>query len=131
MFAVVKQEPRSPGRHQLETESPLKQAPRMPKGRAGVSEKIEEPDRTEPNRESSMVDDPEILTFVKEKLRTLPILALSELTKACQVSSHSSSLILHLLALPSFFGYQFNVKKCVGTSTRLRSGEDNAQLGAL
>ncbi|KAM7541730.1 hypothetical protein Aperf_G00000005806 [Anoplocephala perfoliata] len=85
---ILKQEPRSPGCQHLETESPPEQAPRMPKipikNRIGVSEKIEEPDQTEPNHEYSMVEDPSILTFVKEKLRTLPILALSELTKACQ-----------------------------------------------
>nr|CDS27402.1 DNA directed RNA polymerase III subunit RPC5 [Hymenolepis microstoma] len=85
---LLKQEPKSPGGHSMETDlSPTIQAPSLSKTimppaiAPSILEKVEEPDRS---REYSMVDDPEIRTFVKEKLRTLPILALSELTKACQ-----------------------------------------------
>ncbi|VDN98082.1 unnamed protein product [Rodentolepis nana] len=87
---LLKQEPKSPGHHPMETDpSPPIQTPSLSKTIMppaivpSIHEKVEEPDRSQ---EYSMVNDPEIRTFVKEKLRTLPILALSELTKACQSS---------------------------------------------
>ena len=53
---------------------------------ASVAEKVEEPDNALiVERPYSMVDDSEICNFVREKLNSLPILALSELTKARQV----------------------------------------------
>uniref|UniRef100_A0A5K3FFG5 ARID domain-containing protein n=2 Tax=Mesocestoides corti TaxID=53468 RepID=A0A5K3FFG5_MESCO len=51
-------------------------------GGDGITEKVEEPSRREPAY--TMTEDPVICSFVQEKLQSHPILALSELTKACQ-----------------------------------------------
>lgn len=56
----------------------------LPPINATVPEKLEEPDSIT-ERPYSIVDDPAICNFVREKLHSHPILALSELTKACQV----------------------------------------------
>lgn len=78
---VLKREPSSPGGSLNESRSREEES--LPESSASVAEKLEEPDTTE--HVHSMMDDPEICSFVREKLNSLPILALSELTKARQV----------------------------------------------
>lgn len=86
---VLKQEPSSPESHRNGAEKRMRPAPPAPTEvllpiNTGVSEKLEEPDATT-EQPYSIVDDPAICNFVREKLHSHPILALSELTKACQV----------------------------------------------
>uniref|UniRef100_A0A0R3WIG4 SH2 domain-containing protein n=1 Tax=Hydatigena taeniaeformis TaxID=6205 RepID=A0A0R3WIG4_HYDTA len=85
---LLKQEPSSPERHHNGSETEMQSLPptlmeAMPTINAGAPEKLEEPDSTT-EQTCSMVDDPAICSFVREKLHSHPILALSELTKACQ-----------------------------------------------
>ncbi|KAL5107288.1 DNA-directed RNA polymerase III subunit RPC5 [Taenia crassiceps] len=85
---LLKQEPSSPENHRNGPEKRLQPNPpapaeALPPINAGVPEKMEEPDSTA-EQPYSIVDDPAICNFVREKLHSHPILALSELTKACQ-----------------------------------------------
>ncbi|EUB61533.1 DNA-directed RNA polymerase III subunit RPC5 [Echinococcus granulosus] len=85
---LLKQEPGSPQSYRSEPGLQMQSAPPMvaemlPTANAGIAEKLEEPDTTT-EQTWSMVDDPAICSFVREKLHSHPILALSELTKACQ-----------------------------------------------
>ncbi|VDK37242.1 unnamed protein product [Taenia asiatica] len=85
---LLKQEPSSPESHRNGAEKRMRPAPPAPTEvllpiNTGVPEKLEEPDATT-EQPYSIVDDPAICNFVREKLHSHPILALSELTKACQ-----------------------------------------------